>query len=267
MIQRILLVLLLLLSLSSPAWATNWCGDVNNQACFLMEDDGNESNESSNSSDGLTETSGDIPQDADEKFGTYSRDFEEGDTEYLEQADGLSTDISGADQALTICLWVKLESFPGAIPLVEKWDAGSSTKQYFLERGDSGNLRGGLSPNGTSQYFVGGASGISAGTWYHVCMVYNDTNMQLYRNGSTDGSAYGYTAGIADTNSTFVIGGNIESGSPTDYYDGLIDEVGIFDTALDSTDINDIMNNGLFEIEVASHRVPTVMELRGVTVY
>jgi hypothetical protein len=77
-----------------------------------MNVDGNETDRSGEG-ETLTETSGTIPTSADVPSGYSgkSRDFEQEDTEMLAHIDGGSTDINGADQALSICFWVKLTFF------------------------------------------------------------------------------------------------------------------------------------------------------------
>ena len=73
MLKKILIALLI--CVNSYA-ATDSSDDASCVGYWPMEDTGNETNESSVAGSTLVETVGTIPQDADKKFGTYSRDFE-----------------------------------------------------------------------------------------------------------------------------------------------------------------------------------------------
>lgn len=265
MIHKILLLILFLL-LSTPASAlTDWCdtlhGDV---GCFLMEDSGNETDVSRGNT--LTETDGTIPQDADKKFGTYSRDFELGDTEYLTHADGLDTDFYGADQHISIVHWTKFESSVSGIT-VSKADGGTDYNTSYLMlylAPPTDTMWFCLSANLSSlECAKGGSSAYDDGSWHHVAGVYNDTDIRLYLDGVLDSNGadnpQARTDGFGNSSAPFRIGTRQYSGSLTNYFDGLIDDVGIFDVALDSTDINDIMDNGLVQAAAETILLGTVI--------
>ena len=252
MVRWLKLAILFLLLLSSPALATNWCNDANNQACFLMEDATTESNESTNSSDGLTVSSGDtIEQSTTKKFGTYSRDFELSDGDYLYQADGLSTDISGANQQVTVCAWARLESDTNVYMVIAgKYDYGSGNVQYYLNLDTANNrMMFAVSATGSTTVSTKGDSQIEIETWYHFCGVYDDVTIEVYLDGSNDqNTPTAHTTGIYDGTSGFAVGTYFNTyPTPRRFFDGLIDDVGVFDIALDSTDIDDITTNGLYE--------------------
>ena len=257
--MRIALILLLTLLSCSFVEATNWCNHANNQGCFLMEDSGTESNESINSSDGLTVSAADtIPQDTDRKFGDYSRDFELGDAEYLTQGDSLSTDISGANQSLSIVTWIKPESEGSGFRVIVSKYSTSSQRQYSFHHQSVADIMDfTISSNGTTTTSALGATGLTANgtTWYHVAAVYNDTDMRIYIDGVLDSNGANnpkaYTSGINDGTAAFMVGNRASTAAP---YDGLIDDVGIFDTALSSTDVNAIMNLGLIPVSTASRK-------------
>jgi len=91
-----------------------------------------------------------------------------------------------------------------------------------------------------------GSITLSAGTWYHVCGVYTgesgDDKIKLYVNGSLDTSSSALTGnglGGAETSAVAFIGRNVNN-TNRQYFNGSIDEVGIWDTALDATAIGKI---------------------------
>jgi len=249
------LILLLTLLLSVPAYATNWCADA--VSCFLMEDSEAESNRATGATDSLTISSGDtIEQSSTKKFGTYSRDFEFGDGDFMYQADGLSTDISGADQEISIVLWARFESMDRT-SLVNKgwWD---DDNQYLI-RYDTEGIEFRLDSNGGEggeNCDTGDINLTALNTWYHIAATYDDANMYIYVDGIEKKSC-AYSFGIGDASKEFMIGAYTYD-SPARFMDGLIDDVGIFDTYLSITDINDIMDNGLYEAAASTRRIMVI---------
>jgi hypothetical protein len=226
-----------------------------------MEDTGNETDRSEVVSNDLTETGGTIPRDTvNFAFGTSSRDFESADTELLLHADGLDTDISGGDQQISLVVWFTPEAIGGGgnDMLVAKYDPDTNARSYALywSDGASDEVRCSLSSAGTTvttSTAIGGTS-LSAGTGYFLACVYDDTDIKIYLNANIDSNGADnpktYSSGLNNSNTEFTIGArddNFPCCGYNDYADGLIDEVGIFDVALDGTDINDIMDNGLVQ--------------------
>ena len=86
--------------------------------------------------------------------------------------------------------------------------------------------------------------GTSAGEWHHVVATYDGDTMQLFYDGELRDSAAG--AGILlDESRSFVIGARSNDGAASNFYTGSIDEVGYFNTILETEDVGTIMNNGL----------------------
>jgi len=251
-----LITIIFILLFCTNSYATNYCADANNVGCFLMEDDGNETDRSSNTNNTLTETSGDIPQSSTKKFGDYSRDFEYNDSEYLTHADGLATDISGADQKLSLVAYVKSETENSSYDnfVVNKYLWTGDKRQYLLNINTNDFINFAISSDGTSGTIAAaiGTIDIYDTNWHHIAGVYNDTDCRAYVDGSVDSNGANnpkaFTAGIADKSEPFIIGQAGSSG----YWDGLIDDVGVFDRELTSVEINDIKTNGLYSTSVAS---------------
>jgi hypothetical protein len=82
---------------------------------------------------------------------------------------------------------------------------------------------------------------ISADTWYHVAVVFTSGSAQVYFNGADKGSKTVSTNTIS-YNQT-VIGGLLYSSA--NHFNGKIDEVSVFHSALSSTDITAIYNSGV----------------------
>ena len=210
----------------------------------LNENSGTAYDSTSNNED-LTETSGTIP--AVSGMIGDARDFEYADTEYLTHVDGGSTDISGADQHITISAWVKYESFPEIYTyMVSKYDTTLNERQYALYTYDSDvgadKLNFIISPDGTALTGVQAGGVMAIDTWYYHVGVYDDATVKAYFNaigGTPTVVATGIHAGAA----AFLIGARLGNGLPARYIDGLIDEVRISNIARTAEWIETEYNN------------------------
>jgi len=84
------------------------------------------------------------------------------------------------------------------------------------------------------------ASTLSAGTWYHIVVTSDGTNSVLYLNGVSDATS----AGVGHTSSaqTYNFGRRADNNSA--HFNGSLDEAGIWDRALTSTEITSLYNSG-----------------------
>ena len=85
-------------------------------------------------------------------------------------------------------------------------------------------------------------STVSTGTWYFVTLTKSENTYQIYINGSADGSAGTITSSNISAIGTQRIGRDVSSG--TDYFNGLLDEVGVWSRALTSQEVSDLYNSG-----------------------
>jgi len=97
-----------------------------------------------------------------------------------------------------------------------------------------------------------GTTSLSTGAWYHAMAISNSDGIKLYLDGELE-------ATISNTNDLYgsdnqgVAIGFAHYGSSTNYYvDGKIDEVGIWDRALSSTEVTALSNVFAYPFEAAS---------------
>ena len=245
---------LMFLLISGSAYATNFGNDANCMGYWAMEADGNEPDLSGEGGT-VNETSGDIPQDADEAFGTYARDFEYSDSEYLTHADGGSTDISGSNQDLSIVCWIQPESTGYTVYPVAKADDGGDWQYAIYQY--SGDSVGFYMYNG-AEMDTYSDSDVTEGVWTHVAGVYNDTDGRVYFDGSQNGDPDNFTNGIDNTNEPFMIGAVADGGGATDYFDGLIDDVAVFNRELTALEVSDIEEFGVAGPAVSARRIISI---------
>lgn len=135
-------------------------------------------------------------------------------------------------------LWVKQESLNDNAGLL---DLGSSIhKNWYIHTMDA------ISGRGIKAGFGGGAGTIdytfpaqSATDWHHVAITYNSKTLLLYVDGELKGSL---TDNISTDSIPVYIGATTES---TGYYEGLLDEVIIYNKQLSQTEIRRQMNKSV----------------------
>lgn len=162
--------------------------------------------------------------------GAYSLNFD-GTNDYVDMGAGSAT---LSLPSFTIEAWVKADVTSSTRGVIDKFSLSQakgfsiyiqSGKLYFLT-GSGGGSYDWLKDNTRSA--------CSANTWYHVAAVYDGTTKYLYVNGSL---AAKKTVAYSTSSVNLVVG--VAYSSPKTYFfDGLIDEVRIWNTARTSDQIN-----------------------------
>ena len=164
--------------------------------------------------------------------------------------DGDNDDIVAAgfnDTVETFSFWFNrgttiTSSTPGEILL------GSGNVNYYIGVGSLAGLATNetlmiVSYTGSTARHSYITSNIAAG-WHHVCYCWNSgqSRYDLYLDGSLQTLTAG-TNGHAEklVLNELVIGSFVES---SNYYDGIIDEIGLWDAPISSGDVADLYNNG-----------------------
>jgi Concanavalin A-like lectin/glucanases superfamily len=157
-----------------------------------------------------------------------------GSSSLVRVADSASLDLSSA---MTLSAWIRpTVNQSGWRTILQR-----QTDAYFLNASnDSGALRpagGGTFGGNTS--FVSGPTANPVNAWTHVALTYDGTTKRLFVNGTQVASA-ATTGTIEATDNPLWIGGNNPYG---EYFNGLIDEVRVYNRALTQTDIQTDMNS------------------------
>lgn len=228
---------------------TDYTADANCQGAWFMNSDTSETDQSGNSAT-LTEiNTTNTSSTVQDNFSGNSRDFERSTNSGLYDADGGSTDISGADQNWSFCAWVKPEQDPGGdMIIVQKDVSGTDESVSVYLNHSSSSVAAAFSGDGTNTTVAYGNKDVAASTdWAHICVVYNDTDIRIYVDGSLDDNHSDnpktYSSGLHDSDDDFTIGCSSTSG--TTGFDGLIDEAILFDRELSYAEVIDIYGNGI----------------------
>lgn len=234
---------------SASSSSVDYCADDNIIACWDFNGanySGGVAYDLTANDEDLTETSGTITQ-VSTNYGD-GVDFDIAQTAYLGIGDGTDLDISGADQQISMCAIVIPAADQGADQRIIAKYPGSNQMQYlFWIQNDVGGdyFRFLVSSDGASTGRTisdGHTAEVSYGTEYHVCAVYDDIDIRVYVDGALDNTPTAHTAGIYNGTEGFRMGAN---GDNTAYFDGVMDEVAVWDRALTAGEVLDIYQNGL----------------------
>jgi hypothetical protein len=171
---------------------------------------------------------------------TKSLDLESGSTQYAQIADAAQTGLD-ITTAVTMECWVKVESFPGTWSAVlMKGNCTDFRSNYRIALNSNGSiLMQYYGANPGYHNFTTTATGlIGTGTYYHIAGVYTfatAASAHIYVDGVEKAGTWTYGNGTANavTNADpFIIGA-----SAGDLFDGLVDEVRIWNLIRTGTEI------------------------------
>lgn len=134
---------------------------------------------------------------------------------------------------LSIEAWVYLNSVSGQRNIVGKDISGS---RGYTFRISSGKIQ--IEKNGSSTYTA--ATTLATGTWYHVAVVADNVvganqDFRLYLNGVLDGTSLASPKLALSTANTYI--GRRPYVGAEEYFNGMIDELRIFNTALTAAEV------------------------------
>jgi len=171
-------------------------------------------------------------------------DFELSNSEYLSITDGDQTGL-GITGEITICAWIKPESININQEIVSKITSDNYNQRcYDLLVAFTNEIYFRLSADGINETIAISTDTLSAGSFYHICATLNQTTdkMQIYINGSANGNAVSYTSDIFDGSKRFMIGTYDRQEGLTYFFDGLIDEVIVWNKALTAEEVSQVYN-------------------------
>jgi hypothetical protein len=100
-----------------------------------------------------------------------------------------------------------------------------------------------LIQNATDTYSVTTDGDINDDEWHHIAATYDGTIMRLYIDGQLNASNTTYTGSLPDNNDSIWIGRHYDPDDTTAYFDGIIDEVVIWNRSLTPTQIEVLYRN------------------------
>ena len=187
---------------------------------------------------------------------THTADLEAGSEQSYSLSDAGAGGLLDDSANMSWAFWVKLESDPSDCYALINKDGGSQ-RAYEIYYDDAGC--NGVANRLKVQTFDSDATNIrfhavdqtlTAGTWYHIASTFAAGTIKIYVDGAevtTNASDSGSGNDIANGDNIFCIGGHsfdISGAGCTDairyWYDGLIDDVRIWQRAITATEVGDL---------------------------
>ncbi|MDB4438337.1 lamin tail domain-containing protein [bacterium] len=153
-------------------------------------------------------------------------------------------------ESFTLSMWVNADSTNGfASPVTSRDDTPGSVHGYLVYNDSGGNWNfwtGTGGPSGAWNQMSGGP--VEVGSWTHLAVSYDDTSetKRLYVNGAlaASNSATNLYSPNGPQSENLHIGSGADTGGSF-YFDGLIDDVALWDHALTPSEIEDVMIHGV----------------------
>ena len=162
-------------------------------------------------------------------------DFESGDGDFL----GGGTRIITTDSDFSWSIWIKPETMGATQYILSEGITGGFHYGWRVFESSSTEIRFDVRGGGSTG--TGLITGLSNGNWFHLVGTYDaSTNsIKTYINNVASGTGVNsFTIGTTDE---FDVG-RLNLGGST--YDGIIDEISIWNKVLTISDINELYNNG-----------------------
>ena len=182
---------------------------------------------------GRSATSSGAPSGGETPFTNVSSVDFDGVDDYMSVAANASLDTAGD---WSFSCWFYADDLASYKAIAAKRTGGNNWQ--FASSGGKLDL---YAPWGTT---TSGSTTLSTGQWYHVAFtveVGESDGIKLYVNGSAESNTGNATASGNNGNYGFTFGWNTRPGR---YFNGKIDEIAMFHSALSASDISDIYNSG-----------------------
>jgi len=156
--------------------------------------------------------------------------------------------LSGFNSAATLSVgfWINLRDYAGSTVEVPFSSGTSTSNRVAFYLNSSSQLRWGIdgSVNNCILNLASPTDYRSTDAWHHVLGTYNGSSITLYFDGSqvatTPSSVPSTTQSTAGNNGSIA-----KAGWGTNYFDGLLDNLAIWNASLDGDDASSLYNNGL----------------------
>lgn len=174
-------------------------------------------------------------------------DFEFSNSERLRITDATQTGLDGMTK-LSVSAWVYAESHTATYPqIVGKWQEASN-RCYALCKVGSAYRFYVSQTGGATIATVASITAPATGVWHHVVGTFEagTNNLKIYVNGTLENSATATSiSSIHNGTNSFYIGyTDLFASNSAGYWDGLIDEVGVWDKVLTASEVTDLYNSG-----------------------
>jgi hypothetical protein len=162
----------------------------------------------------------------------------DGVDDFVDVGDSVSLDITSA---ITVEAWIYLNSYPSAgdfAPIVKKRRGGTDSYQLTID--DAGIVYGTID-TGSAQSVTSNTA-LILNQWYHVAYTWDGTTVTMYIDGLQDGTPLLQSGSMANTSDSVVFGYGSGLAAVFVPFSGRMDEVAVYNVALDACEINEHVN-------------------------
>lgn len=165
------------------------------------------------------------------------RDFDRDNHEYFTRSSGIFSSLPLATSG-----WFKMESTGINHNIISGGIGGGHAYAYGISVTPSNKLSAYISDGGGTFVSVTGTTTLSSGVWYHFAFNWRSTtNYEIYLNATSEGTG-STPRPLGGAINVFGIG--IYRPTTGDHWDGIIDEIGIWNRELTGAEITELYNSG-----------------------
>lgn len=153
-------------------------------------------------------------------------------------------DYEKPESIVTYTAWVKADSYSEWGAIVKNWGESQTGQMQLGLTYNSNKLIAHVKQSNDGEVTCEDPSEFPLGIWQHVAMVADGSRIRLYRNGVEVANA-GYNGSLKTSFAPLTIGAksnDAQNGASAGYWDGMIDDVRIYSTALSEDDIATLAN-------------------------
>jgi hypothetical protein len=159
-----------------------------------------------------------------------------------------SVDVRGT--GLTLAAWFFADSFSGSAAdgrLISKATGIQDDEHVFMlstiRARSAVRLRGRVRVGGSTTALIASTGNVDEGEWNHAALTYDGTTIRLYLNGQDVGSTRLSGTVDVDPSVSVAVGGQ-PLGAGSKFFDGLIDDVRIYEQGLTSAEVMQVFESG-----------------------
>jgi len=163
--------------------------------------------------------------------GAFAYDFDGVD-------DCISTGLGLLDnkQSFSVSAWFKSDTASNEDVIVSEY-VGSGNRTFLLDLRNSGNVLGYTLTTGTDSLAQTSSSPITIGVWYHIAYTFDSGDASVFVDGVLAVSDSGAGTVSATSAANFMIGSRDVSAPVRSFFDGLLDDIRVFNRALTQSEI------------------------------
>lgn len=154
---------------------------------------------------------------------------------------GSDSNLANNTDGFSVSMWLQTSDNSQTVFYYSNWNSGSSAENFAIWNNNGTDLSVRFNVSGQPVNYVNSSSGVTPtnNTWYHVVATYDGSQLIIYVNGV----AHSNTVNVTPfTGGTSYIG---QRGNGSLFSLGKIDEVGVWDRELTSSEVSQLYNAGM----------------------